>query len=455
MAGFESIGKFGDPRLAERGAWLYERIVATGSLVIREIGAGRAGELAAHRFLSSPSVTVDEIVETLGQQTGERCRGRRIVAAQDTSEVNFGHDDAKRRGLGRGGDGVGPGFFIHPVIAVDADDEAVLGLLDAQIWSRQVEDDGSACKRRRQRRYEDKESQRWLTGAMAAAKRAAAAAQLIVIGDRESDIYPLFVRRPEEIDIIVRASQNRAIEDGERLFAQADAWPELCRYQVVIPGRKVGEAARVATMALRAGGVLIKRPRNGFVEDLPKTVQLTFVDAREVDPPDHVDALHWRLLTTLSVADADGAKEVVHLYRLRWRIEQTFRALKSDGLGLPDTQIEKPHRLFKLTAIALGAALRTIQLVDARDGGPRPASDVADPHVIKAVAAIVPTLEGKTERQKNLHPPGSLSWLAWAAARLGGWNCYYKPPGPKTMRKGWDRLAAMVAGYYVARPELT
>ena len=31
----------------------------------------------------------------------------------------------------------------------------------------------------------------------------------------------------------------------------------------------------------------------------------------------------------------------------------------------------------------------------------------------------------------EMEPPRSLAWLAWIIARLGGWNCYYKPPGPK------------------------
>ena len=49
----EGIGVFGDVRRAERGAWLFERIVATGSLVLRTVGGNRAGEIAAHRFLDS------------------------------------------------------------------------------------------------------------------------------------------------------------------------------------------------------------------------------------------------------------------------------------------------------------------------------------------------------------------------------------------------------------------
>jgi len=92
-------------------------------------------------------------------------------------------------------------------------------------------------------------------------------------------------------------------------------------------------------------------------------------------------------------------------------------------------------------------AERTLQLVDARDGGPRPASDVLATRHLQATAAINTTLDGKTQRQKNPHPPNSLAWIA---ARLGGWNCYYKPPGPKTMRRGWERLEDRLQGYMTA-----
>ena len=124
--------------------------------------------------------------------------------------------------------------------------------------------------------------------------------------------------------------------------------------------------------------------------------------------------------------------------------------MKKDGLCLEETQIKEAERLFKIAAIALIAATRTIQLVDARDGSTRPATDVADEAQIAAAEIIGPTLEGKTERQKNPHPPHSLAWMAWIIARLGGWNCYYKPPGPKTMRAGWAQFETMAAGFAVA-----
>lgn len=176
----------------------------------------------------------------------------------------------------------------------------------------------------------------------------------------------------------------------------------------------------------------------------------TSVEAREVDPPACATPLSWRLLTTHAADDAARACEVVRFYRLRWRVEQLFRTLKSDGLKLEDSQIIEADRLMRLAAVALGAAARIIQLVDARDGGPRSCLDVIEANLVEPAEAIGKTLEGKTERQKNPHEKASLAWIA---ARLGGWNCYYKPPGPKTMRDGWSRLASMLAGYAIAKNE--
>ena len=442
------IGEFGDLRRAERGAWIFEQIVSSGSLVCRKIGGDRAGEMAVHRFLSAPAVTAREIIETFGRRTGEHCHGLRIVAAQDTTEINFTGRDRARRGLGPGGDGKGLGFFIHSAIAVDADTEDVIGLLDAAIWTRPSV--GEATPRRR-RPVEEKESYRWLATTQAVAERVSGARQLIMVGDRDSDMYPLFARRPASVELVVRAAQDRAIEDGGRLFAQAADWPVLGSYDVKLVARRPGDTGRLARVSLRAGPIRIKRPRNGVDRDDPPALDLTLVEAREEAAPPGVEPLCWRLITTLPAPDGAAAEDVVRLYRLRWRTEQTHRAVKSDGLALPDVQLHDADRLMKLAALAIAAAVRTIQLVDARDGSARPASDVVDADMLEAAEAIAPTLERRTQRQKNPHPPRSLAWLAWIIARLGGWNCYYKPPGPKTMRAGWDRFAAMAAGFAVAK----
>ncbi len=133
------IGFFGDVRRQEAGATLFERVVATGSLVLHEVGGDRAGEMSAHRFLGSARVTPEEILKTVGKRTALACAGRRIVAAQDTTEINFSGRHGGRDALGPAGDGETPGFFCHALVAVDADDEALLGVLHARIWTRPKE----------------------------------------------------------------------------------------------------------------------------------------------------------------------------------------------------------------------------------------------------------------------------------------------------------------------------
>jgi hypothetical protein len=63
---------------------------------------------------------------------------------------------------------------------------------------------------------------------------------------------------------------------------------------------------------------------------------------------------------------------------LVWDIEEVFRALKSDGMRLEETQMHQAERLFKLAVVGL-AACRTIQLVDARNGGMRQKHTTAHP----------------------------------------------------------------------------
>ena len=102
-----------------------------------------------------------------------RARVGTLSSRRDTTEINFAGRTANRRGLGAAGDGVSAGFFIHPLVAIDSETEAVLGLLDAQIWTR---GDTIEVAPRRQRAIEDKESMRWLRGVERAGERLADAA---------------------------------------------------------------------------------------------------------------------------------------------------------------------------------------------------------------------------------------------------------------------------------------
>lgn len=445
------FGYGGDIRRPLRAARIVADIARTGSLVVREFGGGRAGELAAHRFLGSADVSPGDIFADAAKRTGAACAGRRVVAAQDTTEINFSGADGKRPGLGPAGNGKSLGFFIHPVIAIDAQDEAVLGLAGARIWTRAAQ----KAEKRQTRAIEDKESLRWIEAAGTAASVLAPAASIIVVGDAESDIYQSFARRPASVDIIARSSQDRKLADGALLHAASLGYTSRSTGAVAVAARP-GIKARRAEVEILSGKAVIVRPKTAGLRagagGEPATLELGVVVARETGtpPPGAGKPLLWRLLTTLPVDTPEEAAEVVRLYRLRWRIEEVFRVLKQDGLALEETLTQNARSLFNLAALGLCAATQIVQLVDARDHSSRPATDIIDASQTEPADRIGKSLEGATARQKNPHAKGCLSWLSWIVARLGGWNCYYKPPGPKTMAKGKKRLAAMLEGYKIA-----
>ena len=117
--------------------------------------------------------------------------------------------------------------------------------------------------------------------------------------------------------------------------------------------------------------------------------------------------------------------------------------LESD---MEDSQLGSADCLVKLAA-ATKAARVDVQLTQERDGKHQtPATNVFTDLEIETLAALGPTLEGKTERQQNHHPRHSLAWAAWIIVRLGGWNCYYKQPGPITFRRGMEQFHAIHRG---------
>ena len=178
---------------------MHARLVATGGhgIRIRRLGGDRAGEIRLTRLLRNQAVTTEAMSAEAGRRTAERCAGRHVLAIQDTTVVRSGG---------------GGGLYLHPVIVVDADEGALLGLAHAEFLSRDKGLKGS----RQSKPVKDKQSQRWLDGADQAAKVCVSAARVTVISDRESDIFAAFATCPVGTDLLVRAAQDRSLEEGGR-----------------------------------------------------------------------------------------------------------------------------------------------------------------------------------------------------------------------------------------------
>ena len=296
-----------------------------------------------------------------------------------------------------------------------------------------------------------KESGRWLEAAHRAAELAGVGAACVtVVSDREGDIYEDFADKPSAVEMLVRAGQDRRLADGSHLFAKTGMLPEAGRMAIDLPAAP-GRRARTAIVSLRFCKVEIARPKHrtsGARAALPRAVALSLVEASEINPPAGVDGAHWRLLTTHAVNDVADARRIVDFYRQRWTIEQLFRTLKTQGFNVEALRQAEGGPFERLVAASLIAAVTVLQLVRERDGvAKRPLEDAFDPEDRPALEAISADLEGKTTKQKNPHPKGSLAFAAWVFARLGGWNGYYGKPGPVVMLHGLTRFQAIKHGW--------
>ena len=380
-------------------------------------------------------------------RTAERVAGREIIVVQDTSELFLGGRRAKANGYGPVGKGGGTrGLLLHAALAIDAGNDALLGLVDVQVWNR----DKGKVTARRSRATTDKESQRWLSATVQASAALSTAQSITVISDRESDIYEHFAQRPANVELLVRSNWNRKIklESGAstQLFAFVDSLPEATRFSVTIPAAP-GRKERTAQLALRFSPVTLCKPHPSPAPNLPDVILLTMVDVREVSQRHDGEPIHWRLLTTRVVRSPKQARRIIELYRKRWTIEEFFRTLKSAGFDIEEADIGEPKVMIKFVAAAAVATVTIMQLVRARDGTTEEElTESFEPDDQPVLEALASQLEGATAKQKNPYPKGSLAFAAWVIARLGGWTAYYGKPGPKVMRIGLEAFRRIKYG---------
>lgn len=323
---------------------------------------------AAYRFLDNPSVEWTQILASHYAATEERLREHSVVlAVQDSTSLNHNtHPHTQGLGpIGSGRDGY-LGLMVHETMAF-APDGAPLGLLDVQCWARtQV---GSRHKAH-DKPIEEKESIKWLRGfdATTAVQRRLRKTTLVMVADREADIYDLFARQSSTdggAQLLIRAerTRNRQTHKQDNVEETQLLWPLLGQEKVIAtrdvllaPNEKRG--ARQATLELRAKAVTLAPPKRSA--HLP-SVKLWAVLAREPQPPCGIEPLEWMLLTTIKTQTQTEVCRLLQWYTRRWQIEVFHRILKS-GCQAEARQLENAQRLLNCLAIDMIVGWR-IQLL--------------------------------------------------------------------------------------------
>jgi hypothetical protein len=231
--------------------------------------------------------------------------------------------------------------------------------------------------------------------------------------DRGADIFEFLAAcQGLRHGFIVRAAQDRALEDGGRLFPAARDAAVLGHFELELRARP-GQAARVAHLALAAAAVTLCVPGNltaGQKAQLPPTLAAAVVRVFELDPPAGVKApLEWILLSDAAVETYEQALEVAVKYSARWLIEEFHKALKT-GLGAERLQLETAARLFAAIAIMSLVALRLIDLREAVRMSPEAPAETAG--LSRLALAVL--------RARLKRPIKTVREVALAIGRLGG-----------------------------------
>jgi Domain of unknown function (DUF4338)/Transposase Tn5 dimerisation domain/Transposase DNA-binding len=439
--------QLGDQRLVQRCCQLGRAFYARPQAPLPQACGSRANTKAAYRFFDNPRVTMPGILQSHYQASLQRVASEPLVlAVQDTTSLNYSaHPATEMLGL-IGSQAEGPiGMLVHSTLAFNLAGTP-LGLLDVQSWTREPEDFGKKHQRK-ELPFEAKESVRWLRSleALERVQGQCPNTRLVGVGDREADIYELFVwatEKPGRPSLLVRAERERVLAEGqEPLWAHVSSQPVAGELDIKVP-RRGNRPGRIARLSVRFAVVELRPP---LLKKELGPVKLWAVLAREQAPPADIEPLEWALLTSLPVPDFPAAEEKLRWYAGRWGIEVFHRVLKS-GCQIEQRQLAGADRLEACLAIDLVVAWRIFHLTKlGRETPEVPCTVFFEEHEWKALVAYV------TQSPQVLKEPPKLREAVRMVASLGGFlgRKADGEPGTQTLWLGLQRLDDLAAMYLV------
>jgi len=338
----------GDERLNKRAVKLIETFTTSPKLSISQACQGWAETQATYRLYANENVTWEKLLMAHTDQVEQRIIASEepvILCLQDTTELDFNGQETED--LGRLSYDTQRGMYLHPTLCITPD-RIPLDISDAWMWAR------GQSKKEDQENATIKESDRWIEGYERVAEMAERCpdSRLVYVADREGDILSLMQRSKASnfpADWLVRAKHNRKLSPDEKLWESIDKQEVTSRVSF-IKSRKKGEKSRQVYQE-------IKVLRCTFPVKGKEGIEVTLVQAKEINPPKGKSPLIWRLLSNRTVENEAQACELIDWYRCRWEIEMFFDVLKV-GCKVEKLQLSSKERIEKALIMAMIVAWR-------------------------------------------------------------------------------------------------
>ena len=426
----------GDERINKRAVKLLDTFAKAPKLSIPQACQGWAETQAAYRFYANESVTWDKLLQSHIEKVQQRIiisEEPIILCIQDTTELDFNGQETEE--LGRLSYDAQRGMYLHPTLCITPQ-RIPMGISDSWMWAR------GKTKAADQEKATLKESERWIEGYERVAEMAknCPKSRLVYVADREGDILSLMTKSKalnHPADWLVRAKHNRKLSKDEALWAAVEKQEVMSRISFTKP-RKKGEKARQVQQEIKV--LRCTLPAKG-----KEGVEVTLVQAKEINPPKGKSPLIWRLLSNRIVESEAQACELIDWYRCRWEIEMFFDVLKV-GCKVEKLQLASKERIEKALIMAMIIAWRVMYLMRLGRVCPDlPAELIFDSLEWKSSYVL---LEKKVPKKVP-----TLNTVLRNLARLGGFLGRKSDgdPGAKSIWMGFQRIQDCVYGIQMAR----
>ncbi|MEY4579997.1 MAG: hypothetical protein RL701_4700 [Pseudomonadota bacterium] len=433
---------------------------AAGESLPRQAGGNESLLEGTYRLLSNGNVTPESILGAHQDRTADRARAlQTVVVAHDTTTLEF-QGEKLRDGLGPLC-GQGQGFYAHYSLAMSLTGEP-LGVIGLRAWRRGLRPKGKLHPRERIR-DPDRESLRWHEAVHEVAERMGENTRTIHVMDREADSYELLADLLEhDQHFVIRVAHDRLLgnadpKDKTRLYAALAETEVLLEREVQLSRRKAPRGSkakhinparkgRLAQLQVRAGSMQIARGRD-LLFHLPDKLTLNFVEVVELQAPEGQSPVLWRLVTTEPIGTAAEIAAVIDMYRMRWLIEEYFKALKT-GCNFEKLQLESAPPLVMALAIFSAVAWRLLLVRWMQRELPEaPAALVVNPTQL--------VLLGRYMKRIRRHWPEKPSCqdVLLAIAAIGGHIPNNGSPGWQVIGRGFHDLLLMEVGWHDAMAE--
>jgi len=452
MIGVNYNGHLGDKRIEKRGIEFNRRLFINSTQSIQRLSQTRAEQKAYYRFLLNEKVSETKLIDELLSRCSQQVKGKVVLSIQDTTEINLtSHQNRLKSETGLGGIDYskGIGFKLHPSLVVDARSCFPIGFSSLKMWGRDVDSPGRGDKNRP---LVKKESNKWIEAGKKSKEILSSADTIVVIQDREGDIFSQFQQIPDQqTHLLIRSRFDRNTEDKDgKLWSVLSQSAKLGNYKIRLGSDSHGKTpAREADIEVRSIKTSIKAKGE-------KSVEIYAVEAFEIAVGDY-EPIHWRLLTTWPVITFEDALLMIEWYTWRWFIEEMFRILKKEGFNIEGSELETGWSIRKLTVMLLDTIIKLMQMHIAYNEPEE--ANIPDSSLLfseeeqECMAVLNSKMEGKNAALKNPFKPGKLNYAVWILSRVGGWKGYasQQKPGMTTMFNGLRKFYDIHQGWTLQR----